>query len=60
MSKITKKIYNIKKMLDSISGLDGPFVELRITYIEKLVNKTIIEIDQHEKEDPINGTIWEE
>ena len=60
MSKITKKIYNIKKMLDSISGLDGPFVELRITYIEKLVNKTVIEIDQHEKEDPINGTIWEE
>ena len=60
MSKITKKINNIKNKLDSISGLDGQFVEIRIRYIEKLVNRMVHEIDQHEKENSTSCTIWED
>lgn len=59
MSKITKKINNIKNKLDRISGLDGEFVEIRIRYIEKLVNRMVFEIEQHEKENELNCTIFE-
>ena len=46
MSKITKKINNIKNKLDRISGLDGEFVEIRIRYIEKLVNRMVYDIEK--------------
>ena len=59
MSKITKKINNIKNKLDRISGLDGEFVEIRIRYIEKLVNRMVYDIEKHEKENELNCTIFE-
>lgn len=47
MSKTTVKINNIKRKLDSISGLDGDYVQERLEKIENLVNKTVEEIEKH-------------
>lgn len=59
MSRTTKSINNIKRKLDSISGLDGDYIQERLKKIENLVNKTVKEIDKHCDEDEINGTIFE-
>lgn len=60
MSATTVKINRMHKKLDSISGLDGPFVQERLDKIENLLNKLVDEIDEHEKEDELNCTIFEE
>lgn len=59
MSKATVKINNIRRKLDSISGLDGDYVQERLEKIENLVNKTAKEIEKHCNENEINGTIFE-
>lgn len=59
MSRTTKSINNIKIKLDSISGLDGDYIQERLEIIEDLVNKTVKEIDKHCDENETNGTIFE-
>lgn len=59
MSATTVKINRMCKKLDSISGLDGDYVQERLDKIEETINKYVSEIDKHEKEDELNCTIFE-
>lgn len=59
MSKCSKKCNEIKEKIDSISGLDGDYIQERLEIIEDLVNKTVKEIDKHCDENETNGTIFE-
>jgi len=60
MSKCSKKCNEIKKKIDSISGLDDGFIYGILCAIEKQIDF----IDEYSDKDEINGTCfktyWEE
>ena len=58
MSQTTSQINKINKKLNSISGLDGYFVQERLNKISKLVNRYVEEINKHEEENEFNCTIF--
>lgn len=59
MSKVTVKINRMKNKLDSVSGLDGDYVNEQLDYIERVLNIYIDKIDKYADEYEINGTIFE-
>lgn len=59
MSKVTVKINRMKNKLDSVSGLDGDYVNEQLDYIERVLNIYIDKIDKYADEYEVNGTIFE-
>lgn len=59
MSKITTKINKMKDKLDSVSGLDGDYTYKQLELLETVVNIYVSKIEKHEKENGLNGTIFE-
>lgn len=59
MSKVTVKINRMKNKLDSVSGLDGDYVNEQLDYIERVLNIYIDKIDKYADKDEVNGTIFE-
>lgn len=59
MSKVSSRINKMKDKLDSISGLDGDYVNEQLDYIERIINIYVGKIDKYADEDEINGTIWD-
>lgn len=59
MSKVTVKINRMKNKLDSVSGLDGDYVNEQLDYIERVLSIYIDKIDKYADEDEVNGTIFE-
>lgn len=59
MSKVSVKINRMKNKLDSVSGLDGDYVNEQLDYIERVLNIYIDKIDKYADEDEVNGTIFE-
>lgn len=55
MSMTTVKIKRLHKRLDSISGLDGKFVQDGLDQIENIIKS----IELHEQEDEYNCSIFE-
>lgn len=58
MSKVSARINRMKTRLDSISGLDGDYVNEQLDYIERVLNIYVDKIDKYANEDEVNGTIF--
>lgn len=58
MSKCSKKCNDIKKKIDSISGLDDDTVYEYLKCLEKLTNEIVRIIKEYADEDELNGTIF--
>lgn len=58
MSKVSVRVNRMKNRLDSISGLDGDYVNEQLDYIERVLNIYVDKIDKYANEDEVNGTIF--
>lgn len=60
MSRVSKRINNIKNKLDSISGLDGDFVFDKLDILDKYIDILIINLMLVVINDYFKGTIFED
>lgn len=60
MSRVSKRINNIKNKLDSISGLDGDFVFDRLDILDKYIDIMLVVINDYLTYNKFNGTIFED
>lgn len=58
MSKVTTKVNRIKKKLDKILGLEDENILSYLNKLDLFVDIIIDEINLYLKEDPLNGTIF--
>lgn len=60
MSRVSKRINNIKNKLDSISGLDGDFVFDKLDILDKYIDIMLVIINDYLIDNELNGTIFED
>lgn len=60
MSRVSKRINNIKNKLDSISGLDGDFVFDKLDILDKYIDIMLVVINDYLTYNKFNGTIFED
>ncbi len=60
MSKCSKKCNEIKKKIDSISGLDDNTVYGYLLSLENLTNVIVKHIKEYADENPLNGTCFKD
>ena len=60
MSRVSKRINNIKNKLDSISGLEVDFVFDKLDILDKYIDIMLVVINDYLTDNKFNGTIFED
>ena len=58
MSKCSKKCNEIKRLIDSVSGLDDDYIYNKLLKLETITKDIVDDINKYESEDEPNGTIF--
>ena len=58
MSKCSKRVNEIKRLLDEVSGLDDYVVYLSLTSIYYFTLLAVNDLKEYESADKLNGTIF--
>lgn len=60
MSRVSKRINNIKNKLDSTSGLEVDFVFDKLDILDKYIDIMLVVINDYLTDNKFNGTIFED
>lgn len=58
MSKCSKTCNEIKRLIDSVSGLDDDYIYNKLLKLKSITKETVNDINKYVAEDELNGTIF--